>query len=173
MNTEKLNKHLWDGYEIPLQIKLTIQSLMVMRIDELRAKFFELYQYQSNSCNRNFLERKIAWKIQAIHFGDISESSRNTAHEIAKQTALSTRKIHQSKGVSLDMLGKVVNVNLSRDSRLPLPGAIITKIHNGKQLVVKVLEKGFEFEDKKYKSLSAIAREVMGSNWNGYKFFGL
>ena len=54
-----------------------------------------------------------------------------------------------------------------------MPGAILTKIHNGKNIIVKVLDKGFEFENKKYNSLSAIAREVMGSNWNGYKFFGL
>lgn len=173
MKSEKTSKYLWEGYEIPLSIKVEIESLKVMRIGELRAKYFELYGYQTNSRNREFLERKNAWKIQALHFGDISQELRNSAHKIASMTALSSRKIHQKKGVSLESLDKIVNVNLSRDSRLPLPGAILSKIHNGKQLNVKVLDNGFEFENKKYKSLSAIAREVMGSNWNGYKFFGL
>lgn len=173
MKNEKLNKYLWEGYDIPIHIKITIESLEAMRIDELRTKYFEVYQYHSNSRNREFLERKIAWKIQANFFGDISSESREVAHKIANLSSLKVHKKFKTNLISIDGFEKIIDLKLKRDSRLPMPGAILTKIHNGKNIIVKVLDKGFEFENKKYNSLSAIAREVMGSNWNGYKFFGL
>jgi len=61
----------------------------------------------------------------------------------------------------------------SHDARLPLPGTLLVREYKGRDIVVKVLDGGFEFEDRRYKSLSAIAREVTGSKWNGYLFFGL
>ena len=38
---------------------------------------------------------------------------------------------------------------------------------------MKVLDEGFEFEGRRYRSLSAIAGEITGTKWNGYLFFGL
>ncbi len=43
----------------------------------------------------------------------------------------------------------------------------------GRDVVVKVLDEGFEFEDRRYPSLSAIAKEITGSKWNGFLFFSL
>jgi len=60
-----------------------------------------------------------------------------------------------------------------RDWRLPAPGTLITRRLRDRHIVVKVLEKGFEFESRQYRSLSAIAREVTGTRWNGLLFFGL
>jgi hypothetical protein len=60
-----------------------------------------------------------------------------------------------------------------RDWRLPSPGTLLTRKLAQRQVVVKVLEDGFEFESRHYKSLSAIAREVTGTRWNGLLFFGL
>ena len=63
------------------------------------------------------------------------------------------------------------NKTNDRDTRLPIPGAIIRKEYKGKVLEVKVLEKGFEFEGQAYKTLSAVAKKVTGDHWNGYLFF--
>ena len=60
-----------------------------------------------------------------------------------------------------------------RDRRLPPPGTLLTRRIDNRQIVVKVLEAGFEFETRRYGSLSAIAREVTGTRWNGLLFFGL
>ena len=60
-----------------------------------------------------------------------------------------------------------------RDRRLPPPGTLLTRRLDNRQIVVKVLEEGFEFETRRYGSLSAIAREVTGTRWNGLLFFGL
>lgn len=58
-----------------------------------------------------------------------------------------------------------------RDTRLPIPGAIIRKEYKGQILEVKVLEKGFEYLGKTYRTLSAVAKVVTGDHWNGYLFF--
>ena len=63
--------------------------------------------------------------------------------------------------------------HVQRDPRLPPPGTLLTRRLENRQIVVKVLEKGFEFEMRQYGSLSAIAREVTGTRWNGLLFFGL
>ena len=60
-----------------------------------------------------------------------------------------------------------------RDRRLPIPGTVISKVYKGTIIDVKVLDKGFEYDGKPYRSLSSIAKAVTGQHWNGYLFFGL
>ena len=60
-----------------------------------------------------------------------------------------------------------------RDPRLPPAGAEIRRVFDGVEHVVTVLDDGFMFRGKRYKSLSMIAREISGTRWNGYGFFGL
>ena len=59
------------------------------------------------------------------------------------------------------------------DPRIPMPGSVITKQHRDRLLIVRVLDDGFEFDRRRFSSLSAIATEVAGSRWNGFTFFGL
>ena len=63
--------------------------------------------------------------------------------------------------------------DLPKDSRLPGAGTLLTRRLGDRQIVVKVLSDGFEYESRHYRSLSAIAREVTGTRWNGLLFFGL
>ncbi len=60
-----------------------------------------------------------------------------------------------------------------RDSRLPVPGTVLTRQFENRRIVVTVLKDGFEYQSRRYRSLSAIAREVTGTRWNGLSFFGL
>lgn len=60
-----------------------------------------------------------------------------------------------------------------RDVRLPLAGAVLEKKYKGQEISVKVLEIGFEYNGKYYKSLSAVARAITGQHISGYHFFGL
>jgi hypothetical protein len=61
-----------------------------------------------------------------------------------------------------------------RDKRLPVPGSVITKVYKGTRLSIKVLDKGFEYEGKYYRTLSRLANTISGCrNINGYMFFGL
>ena len=56
--------------------------------------------------------------------------------------------------------------------RLPPPGCMIRRTYQGRQISVRVLEKGFEYEGVHYRSLSAIAFAVTGAKWSGNLFFG-
>ncbi|MCB9854643.1 MAG: DUF2924 domain-containing protein [Phycisphaerales bacterium] len=56
--------------------------------------------------------------------------------------------------------------------RLPPPGCMIRRTYQGRQICVRVLEKGFEYEGQHYRSLSAVAFAVTGAKWNGNLFFG-
>ena len=60
-----------------------------------------------------------------------------------------------------------------RDNRLPAPGSIITKTYRGKTIEVKVLENGFEYEGKVFKSISRVAMTIVKRQISGYVFFGL
>ena len=60
-----------------------------------------------------------------------------------------------------------------RDRRLPITGSILRRKYKGTVVVVKVLEKGFEYNSKIYKNLTQISEEVTKSHWSGYDFFGL
>jgi hypothetical protein len=60
-----------------------------------------------------------------------------------------------------------------QDSRLPLPGVLLSRKWKGRTILVEVLAKGFRYENRHYSSLSAIAVAVTGTRWNGLVFFGL
>ena len=72
---------------------------------------------------------------------------------------------------------KIVNVATpkpkERDSRLPAVGAVITKTYHGQGIEVKVLENGFEYQGKIYKSISHVAMNIVKRPISGYVFFGL
>jgi len=60
-----------------------------------------------------------------------------------------------------------------RDKRLPVPGSVISKVYKGDIINVNVLDKGFEYNGKVYRTLSSVAGAITGQHWNGYLFFGL
>lgn len=61
----------------------------------------------------------------------------------------------------------------TKDSRIPTVGSIICKTYRGQQLEVKVLETGFEYKGKVYKSISRVAMMITKRQISGYVFFGL
>jgi len=60
-----------------------------------------------------------------------------------------------------------------RDPRLPVPGTVLTRTFKGTEIRVEVLESGFAYDGKTWRSLSGIAKAVSGTPWNGYLFFNL
>ena len=65
------------------------------------------------------------------------------------------------------------SLNKARDSRLPAPGSTILKTYHGKIIEVKVLENGFEYDGKIFKSISRVAMSIVKRQISGYVFFGL
>jgi hypothetical protein len=114
-------------------------------------------------------------QLQAKSEGDLSERARRRADEIADDADLRTRA---PKGFSTGVSPAGTSRSLDRsraqrDWRLPAVGTLLTRRLDGRDIIVKVLEDGFEYQSRRYRSLSAIAREVTGTRWNGLLFFGL
>ena len=157
------------------RVTAAIVELRNAKVAQLKTKYRELFGEESRSSNREFLFRRIAWRLQANTEGDLSERARQRVVEIADDSDLRTRAPREflTGSAVLDPSIKVDRARPQKDWRLPAPGTLITRRLDNRQIVVKVLENGFEYESRHYRSLSAIAREVTGTRWNGLLFFAL
>jgi len=145
-------------------LEVQIEQLRKLPAVALQAKYLELFGEESRSGNRQFLFRRVAWRLQALAEGDLSERARTRARELANDADL---RVQPGK-VSL-----TAPTSGGVDRRLPATGTILKRSFKGRNLEVRILDDGFEFEGRRYQSLSAIASEVAGSRWNGFAFFGL
>lgn len=68
--------------------------------------------------------------------------------------------------------GKKARRSRRRHIRLPPIGSFIRRTYHGREIAVRVLDSGFEYEGKQFRSLGAIAKAVTGAHWNGNLFFG-
>jgi hypothetical protein len=152
-----------------------VESLRRLSVTGLRQKYLEVFGEESRSHHKDFLFRRIAWRLQALAEGDLSERARRRALEIANDADVRIRAPKQHGEQNAGVAGRTVVgvINGKRDIRLPEPGTLLTREFKGQTHVVKVLADGFEYEDRKYSSLSAIATEIAGTRWNGFLFFGL
>lgn len=151
---------------------MEIESLRRTSLAGLRAKFRELFQEEARSRHREHLFRRIAWRLQALAEGDLTERARTRANEIALDADL--RKVAPRDFLSVG--GEPIQTtrgDRQQDRRLPLPGALLSRKWKGRTILVEVLAKGFRYENQQYTSLSAIAVAVTGTRWNGLAFFGL
>lgn len=158
-----------------MNIVQEIRKLPLMTVGQLRERYEEVFGEATRSGNKEYLWRRIAWRLQERAEGGLSERARRRAEEIAEESDLRTRLPREAFAGIPAPRGRVVSVPLSpmTDGRLPAPGSVLRRDYRGRRLEVTVLEKGFAFEGKTYRSLSAIAKAVTGSHWNGYGFFGL
>ena len=152
-----------------------VERLRQLKTAALRTRYREVLGEESRSSNRQSLLRRIAWRLQAKAEGDLSERAWRRALEIADDADLRLRAPNDFLAESLPR-----NAGASpprkpshRDTRLPIPGAVLTRQYENRRIVVKVLDDAFEYQSRRYRSLSAIAREVTGTRWNGRLFFGL
>jgi hypothetical protein len=149
-----------------------LDRLARMQPAELQRQHLKLFGCTVPSGNTELARRRIAWHVQSEREGGLNESARQHALAIAKEASL---RIHLRRGSPDSALryATVAGIVSAHDSRLPMAGSIIVKQHRGKTLVVRVLDEGFEYDARRFGSLSAIAKEITGTKWNGFLFFGL
>jgi hypothetical protein len=153
-----------------------LAALSGMGVSALRQRYLEVFGEPSRSGNKAYLFKKLAWRIQSLAEGGLSERARRRAEELARDADLRTTVPRPAK-VTADAATRTVVLAApmveGRD-RLPIPGTVLTRTYRGRHVAVTVLGDGtFEFDGQTYRSLSAIAKAVTGSHWNGYLFFGL
>jgi Protein of unknown function (DUF2924) len=137
---------------------------------ELRAKYGELFGESTWSTNnRVWLIKRIAWRLQALAEGGLSERARRRAAELANEADLRLGSPRSPSGRS----PLPASAAPARRHGTPMPGTILTRVYKGETLQVQVMEDGFSFEGAHYPSLSALAKTITGSHCSGLRFFGL
>ena len=145
------------------------QTLKSLPPQTLRERYAGLYGHTPTTKNRAHLISKILWAKQREAFGDLSEASRIKAFAIADDRDVRGRFPQMQ---SPEHSSATRTRDLSPDLRL-LPGSVLTRDYRGTQVRVHVLEDEFEWNGQTFRSLSATARAVTGTRWNGKLFFGL
>ncbi len=151
-----------------------VARLQRLTTKELRGRYAEVFGEPTPANNRTWLVRRIAWRLQALAEGDLSERARRRAAELANDADLRMSPPRaQSPAPAAEAGTSSGPVGRERDGRLPPPGTVLARRYKGRELRVLVRDDGFEFEGERYASLSAVAKAATGSHCNGFLFFGL
>ncbi len=134
-----------------------ISALKTAPIGALKQKWRALFESEPPPYNRRFLEHRLAYRIQELAYGGLKPETLRRLRELAE---------------TLD--GGKVDVRRRRaDHDRPIAGTRLIREYQGIEHCVTVRDDGFEYQGRPYKSLSAIARAITGTQWNGRVFFGL
>jgi hypothetical protein len=156
-----------------LNVAKEVAAMQRLTIGELRRRYAEAFGEQPTTKNRPWLVKRIAWRLQALAEGDLSERARQRAAELANDADLRTSTPRVAVAEPAPERTAVKAVRFQADERLPPPGSILTRRYKGEELRVQVLAEGFAFEGQVYASLSAVAKAITGSHCNGFLFFNL
>lgn len=157
----------------PINIAAEVKALKRMTVKNLHARYAEVFGEASRSFSREHLIKRIAWRIQALREGDLSERARQRARELANDADIRIRAPAESISPEDNRPTVILPFHVPIDERLPMPGTLLTREYKGTRILVRVLSNGFDFEGDVYRSLSAIAKKITGAHWNGFHFFGL
>ena len=127
------------------KIAAEVAALPRLSFAELRARYAQLFQEPTRVGNRPWLVRRIAWRLQALAEGDLSDRARQRASELANDADL---RLLPPKAV--DVAQQPARARAAApyppqqaDSRLPQPGSVITRLYKGQMLQVEVVPAGF------------------------------
>jgi hypothetical protein len=145
-----------------------LAALADLPVSGLARKYEELFGTPCRTRNKKYLLKRLAFKIQELAEGGLSARALARIEELQESlpplgpgaTPAASRRKPEPTAAEPE-----------RDPRLPAPGTVLTRRHGKTEHRVTVLDKGFEYKGKPYRSLSKIAREITGTSWNGFLFF--
>ncbi len=140
----------------PADVLGRLAALQTLPTAELKRQWRELFGTEPPPFNKAYLVSRLSYRVQELAYGGLRPE---------------TRARLEAQGEQLDG-GNVVLRRIRADGR-PVAGTQLVREHGGVEHTVTVLPDGFEFEGRPYRSLSAIARAITGTRWNGWAFFGL
>ena len=123
---------------------------------QLKEQWRQLFEGEPPAFNRRYLESRLAYRIQELAYGGLKPET--------------VRRL-EKLGEELD--GGKVNVRKRPANDRPVSGTRLIRDYQGVEHCVTVRDNDFEYQGRPYKSLSAIARAITGTQWNGVVFFGL
>jgi hypothetical protein len=149
-----------------------ISALGRMNMPDLRAKYREAFGEPTTSHNAAYLRKKIAWRLQELAEGGLSERAHGRIKEIQETAPLRERPPVRRPSVTTADVAQAVE-RVARDPALPAVGSVLRREYGGQVYEVTVAQGGFVCRGKTYTSLSTIAKVITGTSWNGRLFFGL
>ncbi|VDA98995.1 Bacteriophage FIG01208078: hypothetical protein [Olavius algarvensis spirochete endosymbiont] len=136
-----------------------LATLQTLTLEQLREKWPDLYGSDPPRYKKQFLIKRLAYRIQELFYGGLSGTAKARLRQIAQDDPVATVE------------GKVSEERKSNENILP--GTRFVRVWNDRRYEVTAREKGFEYDGRIFRSLSAVAREITGTRWNGKVFFGL
>ena len=123
---------------------------------DLRTLWGKLFDTDPPRQNRRFLESRLAYRIQELEYGGLKPAT-----------------IERLEALGRELSGGKASQRRIRVDQHPISGTRLIREYQGVEHCATVLDEGFEYQGRPYKSLSAIARAITGTRWNGWVFFGL
>jgi len=136
-----------------------LAALKTAPVVQLKQQWRDLFETEPPPYNRRFLESRLAYRIQELAYGGLKPET------VAKLEALGEELY--GKGRGSPMLRRI------RHQDKPVTGTRLIREWQGVEHCVTVLDDGYEYMGRPYKSLSHVARTITGTQWNGWTFFGL
>ena len=138
------------------QILARLAALKTTPTPKLKEQWRQLFEGEPPAFNRRYLESRLAYRIQELAYGSLKPET--------------VRRL-EKLGEELD--GGRVEVRKRPANDRPISGTRLIREYQGVEHCVTVRDDDFEYQGRPYKSLSAIARAITGTQWNGVVFFGL
>src|SRR5437016_12453306 len=110
-----------------------LAALQRLTVPQLRLRYAEVFHETTNANNRTWLVKKIAWRLQALAEGDLSERARRRAAELANDADL---RLNPPKTIPLPVPAEAPPP-AQADERLPPPGSLLTRPYKGQVLQVQ------------------------------------
>ena len=150
-----------------------IQALRKMTTAELREKHRELFGIETTSRHKSQLFKRLAWRIQELKCGGLSERAKRRALEI--ENDLDCRILPPRKSKNNEYHPYEIQSARGKKNKPRLtPGTVLSRRYKDEIHQVLVMEDAaFEYRGQRFKSLSGIAKKITSTNWNGYLFFNL
>jgi hypothetical protein len=138
-----------------------LAALQKMSTEELKEKWRDLYGSEPPSFRKSFIQKRLAYRIQELFYGGVSDGAKEKLSEFSVNDPMANITRRKKALTNAVVSGKL------------LPGTRLLREWNGKEYEVIAKDKGFEYDGREFRSLSAVATEITGTKWNGKLFFGL
>ena len=145
-------------------ITTELNEIRRMTVPQLVAKYRKVFGKEPRVRHREHLQRKISWEVQRQRLGGLSDAAQRKLDELIGELDLPFDKDKKAVTAALQR---------TRKPNEPAVGTVLTRTWRGQDIHVHVVDNGYEWDGVVYKSLSATARAVTGTRWNGRLFFGL
>ena len=138
-----------------------VAALDGLTTPDLKARWRELYGNEPPRFNRQFLIKRLAYRIQELAYGGLSAATRERLAGVLNEEGYNDLGVKTGR-----------RALAGSEARLP-PGTLLAREWDGRRHEVRVVDGGFEYQGLPFRSLSAVARHITGTQWNGPKWFGL